>query len=267
MNVFISWSGNRSKAVAELLDDWLQCVIQAVDPWMSSKDIDRGAMWFSEINDQLQNTTIGIICLTQDNLSKPWILFEAGALAKGLTESRVCTFLVDLEPSDIGTPLSQFNHTFPNKDGVWELIRTLNSSLKDKALKERVLEQVFDTYWPQFEQRFKSILQDYPMDHVTPKRTENEILVEILESTRSMERRVRKLEGGDFERSRPKSLVHTCSSCGSSGEGYEDIERKFGYRFLSSGQRTPQLRCKPCRNVVEGQTDMFEMFFEDNSET
>ncbi|CAC9976768.1 hypothetical protein [Flavobacterium panici] len=53
MKVFISWSGERSKKVAELLDDWLQCVIQAVNPWMSSKDIDRGALWFTEINDQL----------------------------------------------------------------------------------------------------------------------------------------------------------------------------------------------------------------------
>lgn len=71
MKVFLSWSGDRSKAVAELLDEWIQCVIQAVDPWMSSKDIDRGSLWFSEITDQLQNTSIGIICLTQDNKNKP----------------------------------------------------------------------------------------------------------------------------------------------------------------------------------------------------
>ncbi|WP_329611204.1 toll/interleukin-1 receptor domain-containing protein [Plesiomonas shigelloides] len=151
LNVFLSWSGDRSKAVAELLDTWLQCVIQAVDPWMSSKDIDRGSLWFSEINDQLQNTTIGIICLTQENKTKPWILFEAGALAKGLSNSRVCTFLIDLEPTDVGTPLSQFNHTFPTQEGLWELVRTLNNSLKDKALKEKTLELVFETYWPKFE--------------------------------------------------------------------------------------------------------------------
>ena len=88
MKVFISWSGERSKQVAEVLNDWIQCVIQAVDPWMSSKDIDRGALWFSEITDQLANTSIGIICLTKENKTKPWILFEAGALAKGLSSSR-----------------------------------------------------------------------------------------------------------------------------------------------------------------------------------
>ncbi|EHU0329683.1 toll/interleukin-1 receptor domain-containing protein [Vibrio anguillarum] len=194
MNVFLSWSGDRSKAVAELLDSWLQCVIQAVDPWMSSKDIDRGSLWFSEINDQLQNTTIGIICLTQENKNKPWILFEAGALAKGLSNSRVCTFLIDLEPTDVGTPLSQFNHTFPSQDGLWELVRTLNNSLKDKGLKEKTLELVFETYWPKFESEFNEILNMTPQAGEAHKRSEDEILLEILNSTRSMERRIRSIE-------------------------------------------------------------------------
>jgi len=118
MKVFISWSGERSKQVAELLNDWIQCVIQAASPWMSSKDIDRGALWFSEINDQLANTCVGIICLTQQNKNKPWILFESGALAKGITSNRVCTFLIDLQPTDIENPLAQFNATVPTKESV-----------------------------------------------------------------------------------------------------------------------------------------------------
>ncbi|HAS8107018.1 TPA: toll/interleukin-1 receptor domain-containing protein, partial [Vibrio vulnificus] len=199
MNVFLSWSGDRSRAVAELLDTWLQCVIQAVDPWMSSKDIDRGSLWFSEINDQLQSTTIGIICLTQENKTKPWILFEAGALAKGLSNSRVCTFLIDLEPTDVGTPLSQFNHTFPTQEGMWELVRTLNNSLKDKALKEKTLELVFETYWPKFESDFNQILKDTPQAETAEKRGEDDILLEILNSTRAMDRRIRRIESERLE--------------------------------------------------------------------
>lgn len=160
MNIFLSWSGERSRAVSDLLDEWLQCVIQAVDPWMSSKDIDRGTLWFSEISDQLQNTSIGIICLTKDNLEKPWILFEAGALAKGLKNTRVCTFLIDLDPNDIGTPLSQFNHTLPNKSGLWALVKTLNNALQEKGLKEKTLGQVFETYWPKFEESFNEIISE-----------------------------------------------------------------------------------------------------------
>lgn len=92
MKVFLSWSGERSKAVAELLNDWLCCVIQAARPWVSTRDLDRGSLWFGEINEQLKDTSIGIICLTQENRVRPWILFEAGALAKGLSTSQYALY-------------------------------------------------------------------------------------------------------------------------------------------------------------------------------
>jgi hypothetical protein len=200
MKVFISWSGDRSKAVAEVLDEWLQCVLQAVDPWMSSKDIDRGSLWFSEISDQLADTKLGIVCLTKDNKTKPWILFEAGALAKGLSSARVCTFLIDLEPTDVGNPLAQFNHTHHDKDGVFELLRTINSSLGEKALKEKVLERVFDTYWPQFESGFQDALKDNPPTGPIEERTEENMTLEVLTAIRRLERKVRDIDNSNSHR-------------------------------------------------------------------
>jgi hypothetical protein len=47
MKIFVSWSGRRSKAVAELMSDWLKCVIQASQPWISTRDIDRGGLFGS----------------------------------------------------------------------------------------------------------------------------------------------------------------------------------------------------------------------------
>jgi hypothetical protein len=196
MKVFISWSGDRSKKVAELLDDWIQCVIQAVNPWMSSKDIDRGALWFTEITDQLANTSIGIVCLTKENRNKPWILFESGALAKGLTSNRVCTFLIDLTPTDLENPLAQFNHTFPVRDSVWELVRTINLSLKENALKESVLLKVFETYWPQFENDFNLIISSTPETEIVTKRKDNDIMLDVLSTVRLLDKRIRNIEAG-----------------------------------------------------------------------
>lgn len=196
MKVFISWSGDRSKKVAELLDDWIQCVIQAVNPWMSSKDIDRGALWFTEITDQLANTSIGIVCLTKENINKPWILFESGALAKGLTSNRVCTFLIDLTPTDLENPLAQFNHTFPVIDSVWELVRTINLSLKENALKESVLLKVFETYWPQFENDFNLIISSTPETEIVTKRKDNDIMLDVLSTVRLLDKRIRNIEAG-----------------------------------------------------------------------
>lgn len=194
MKVFMSWSGARSKAAAELLSDWIKCVIQASRPWISTRDIDRGALWFSEISDQLKDTTVGIVCLTQENKNRPWILFEAGALAKGLSSNRVCTFLVDLQPADLEDPLAQFNHTLPDKESVWELVRTLNGCLGTAGLDERILEQVFTTYWGQFEERFKVLLKQFPPSEKPEPRSEKNLLAEILENTRVLTHRVRSIE-------------------------------------------------------------------------
>lgn len=201
MKVFLSWSGNRSKEVANFLSEWLCCVIQATRPWVSTRDLDRGSLWFGEINDQLKDTSVGIVCLTNENKNRPWILFEAGALAKGLSTSRVCTFLIDLEPKDVEDPLAQFNHTMPQRESVLGLVRALNSTLGISALDLRILEQVFDTYWPQFEQKFTQIVASTEAGSTPSKaRPKEDVLGEILENTRMLNSRVRRME---FELERP----------------------------------------------------------------
>jgi hypothetical protein len=193
MKVFMSWSGQRSKAAAELLNDWVKCVIQASRPWISTRGIGRGSVWFTEINNELKDTAVGIICLTHENKNSPWILFEAGALAKGLTTNLVCTFLVDLKPSDIQDPLAQFNHTLPEKDGLWSLALTLNSSM-EHPLDGPTLYTVFETFWPEFKRKFTLILETYPQEAVIVPRQEKDMLAEILETMRGFGQRMRVLE-------------------------------------------------------------------------
>lgn len=193
MKVFMSWSGARSKAAAELLHDWIKCVVQASKPWISTRGIGRGTVWFTEINNELKDTSVGIICLTHENKNSPWILFEAGALAKGLTTTRVCTFLVDLGPNDIQDPLAQFNHTLPTRDGLWSLVRTLNSTL-ESMLDGPTLEVVFEQFWPDFEKKFAALLADHPQVGVVEVRSKDDLLSEILENTRGLNQRIRALE-------------------------------------------------------------------------
>lgn len=197
MNVFLSWSGERSKRVANMLSDWLSCVIQTCRPWVSTRDIDRGALWFSEINDKLQSTSIGVICLTKENINRPWILFEAGALAKGLNGSRVCTLLIDLKPGEITDPLAQFNHTLPEKCSIYQLVKTLNNSLATGGLNETVLEKVFETYWPQFEIEFNQIISSTQSNGIesTQKQSSPDLMFSsIMEMLQTMNGRLRRLE-------------------------------------------------------------------------
>jgi hypothetical protein len=89
MKVFLSWSGEKSRAVATALRAWLPYVNAEVEPWMSESDIEPGARWSAEIAKELESTSFGIACVTSGNQGSPWLNFEAGALAKQLSTSRV----------------------------------------------------------------------------------------------------------------------------------------------------------------------------------
>lgn len=217
MKVFISWSKNLSKDCAEILRDWIKCTLQASEPWVSSKDIDKGSLWFNEINDQLKDTKVGIVCLTKENKSNPWILFESGALAKGLSANRVCTFLIDLTPADLANPLAQFNHTMPDQEGMKSLLSTINKELADNSLEDRILDQVFETYWPLFEKRFKEVVKNAPSsDELEPTRSSDDILTEILYTTRTLDKRIRFLEkrNNDFHVNRDFSKMEIVDRIG-----------------------------------------------------
>ncbi|MFT8551838.1 MAG: hypothetical protein ABF739_12225 [Acetobacter okinawensis] len=233
MKVFLSWSGigSRSEAVATLLNEWLPCVIQALNPWISTQNIDQGSLWYDEVSSQLSETTTGILCLSKANQERPWLLFEAGALAKGLSKSRVCILLIDLESAEVAAPLSFFNHTMPNKDGLRKLVTTLNRNMPEHNLKPDVLAKSFETYWPQFEDKFTEILKRFPEVQTEETVDSDDMLKEILMTTRGLSSRIRNLEIKNrrvdhfFERKSPKNYVldERIISMLSSGLGVEQI--------------------------------------------
>ncbi len=80
-------------------------------------------------------------------------------------------------------------------------MRTLNSILAERALKEKILESVFETYWPHFEDKFNEILKKVPSEITPIKRRNDDILLELLSVTRGLERRIRSFENDRNERS------------------------------------------------------------------
>ena len=195
MKVFISWSKDRSKLVAELFSGWIKCVIQSVQPWISSQDIQDGELWFPGINKQLAQVSTGVIFITQENKNEPWILFEAGGLAKGLEKNRVVLFLVDLTPDDllIG-PLASFNQTRHDKEGVKRLVNNINQWVAS-PLDPKTLDSVFEKFWPDFEKQFHEIISASKSVPITVTTTSapaddysqnNDLLKEILKTVRSL---------------------------------------------------------------------------------
>lgn len=189
VSVFISWSGERSKQYAELLSRWLPRVIQAVEPFYSPDDISKGSFWFSEITKRLNESAIGVICLTEENKNKPWILFEAGALNKGLSSNRVCPILVDLEPKDVDDPLSKFQLTKMIKKDMYKLIKTINTILGDDKLSDTILEESFSDTWDKFYKQFDDIVNVTEKIEKQPKKTNDELMETMLDVVRAIDRK------------------------------------------------------------------------------
>ena len=186
MDVFISWSGERSRAAAEALRGWLPKIINAIKPWLSSTDIDKGARWSTDVASRLEAAKAGIICLTPSNVHSDWILFEAGALSKTLQNTFVCPFLIGLEPSDVKPPLAQFQATKAEKADVLKLLKTLNSALDENMLQEAHIEEAFDVWWPKLDSQLRSLPTEDPK--AKPHRQDRELLEEILSLVRSQNR-------------------------------------------------------------------------------
>lgn len=190
MKVFISWSGDVSFQVATVLKEWIPCVIQDVEPYFSSEDIDKGARWSTDIARELESAAFGILCVTKDNLESKWLNFEAGALSKAIDKSKVCPLLYHLKPSDItDSPILQFQMTNVEKQDIFKLFKTINVSLGENGLEEARLEKVFGTFWPEMESAFSSIKEEYEKENTKDVGEENtpKILEEMLELLRSQQ--------------------------------------------------------------------------------
>jgi hypothetical protein len=162
MRIFISWSGNNSHNAAEALREWLPLLFQIIEPWLSSSDIMAGTRWANELAENLDEIDFGILCLTQDNVNSPWIMFEAGALSKSLKKGRIVPYLIGVNPKDLNeSPLSQFQCVASDKIGIKKLIVSIAESLERNVRTLPALEKVFEKWWPELKEKLKKISTGY----------------------------------------------------------------------------------------------------------
>ena len=160
-------------------------MIQSIEPWLSSDSIDKGVRWNHLLISELESTNIGIICVTPDNISSPWLLFESGALSITMDNKKVCPVLFNLNTSDLTGPLTQFQLTLTNYDDIHKLIHTINNSLNNNAISENILNESFELWWPKFDNLLKNI-DINPNGYSNVKRSEYDIIAEILNITRDL---------------------------------------------------------------------------------
>lgn len=175
MKVFLSWSGEVSHKVAIVFRDWLPSVIQAIEPYVSSEDIDKGARWSTDIAEELENSTFGILCVTKENIQTPWLNFEAGALSKSMDKSYVSPFLFDIKRSEVNGPILQFQSTIFDKEDIKKLIITLNKACGEGLLTDERISKTFEVWYPSLENQLNDILNKLTKKHETEKSKEVKI--------------------------------------------------------------------------------------------
>lgn len=197
MKVFISWSGNTSLKIAQTFREWLPSVIQSIEPYVSSEDIDKGARWSTDIAKELEDSTFGILCVTRDNIEAPWLSFEAGALSKTMEKSFVTPFLFDIKRSEVQGPILQFQSTVFEKDDIKKMVKTLNKACDESGISDTRLDKSFDVWYPTLEDSLnklkeesfhKGIEEGKGSEEITRS---SEILEEILELSRDNQKLLR----------------------------------------------------------------------------
>lgn len=181
VKVFISWSGQTSRQVAEALRDWLPSVLQTVEPYVSSEDIYKGVRWNVDVSKELEQSTYGILCVTADNIGAPWLNFEAGALSKSFDMGFVSPFLLGLNAGELSGPLAQFQSTTCERTDVFKLLKSINAVTKIPLDAIR-LNAAFERWWPELHSSIESIEKaaSDAKPQRKPSRTAEAMMTELL---------------------------------------------------------------------------------------
>ena len=107
-----------------------------------------------------------------------------------MQDAKVIPLLFDLDFSDISGPLAQFQAKKLEKEGMREVIYAINQCT-DKPSAEELIGRRFDPLWATFEESLRKVPGKEPSEK--SKRTQAQILEELVSTVRSLEMRYREL--------------------------------------------------------------------------
>lgn len=254
MKIFISWSTPKAKRVADALREWLKDLMHMLEPFASSRDIAKGDRGFYVISRELQDSSQGVICLTQDNQTSAWLNFEAGAISKQIDESRVYPVLIDLQGSDLRGPLKEFQYSeLFSKESMRDMVTSIWSRCPEKCIDIVRLHRTFDRLWDDFIRPLQDLKQVTP--ELPPEEEEIDIqrkINELINIARQNQRRIRMLEG-DLGGDEPLAEGPGIATRRRAVEGAKEI-RRIMKRFAKT---------EPMASVQVGRRGVVEVYFDD----
>lgn len=161
MKIFLSWSGNLSREVALLLSEHLRPILWDVKTFMSGENIPSGSEWTKVLARELKENPFAIVCLTPQNLSSPWLLYEAGALTYN-DDNKLCALLLGtLTLEDVRGPLERYQHRALTEKEFRTLLDDIRKMLADPPT-EKEFDQNFAMHWPAIQKGYAEALKKFP---------------------------------------------------------------------------------------------------------
>lgn len=191
MDLFISWSKPLSQAVAVLLRNVLPGMLahRIDEPFVSSEAIDKGERGLTKIADELEKARFGIVVVTPQNQNETWLNFEAGALGKSVSTSRVAPVLINMTDKDLVGPMRQFqNSEVRDREGMLGVVKSINKSLDDPLPLDTLI-TLFDAKWPALDAEIETVLANAGRVPASlAPRSNEDMLAELLSTVRGLRR-------------------------------------------------------------------------------
>ena len=151
VEIFLAWSGERSKEIAECLASWLRALFGKDRLTLFfSTEIRAGRWWFDELERALDNSQLGILCMTPENLESYGIHYEAYRLLRQKDRgATVLTFLLERDVQ-MPIPLGRLNPLYGNRDGACALAEIVAKEL-------RVKPRFFEKAWSDLERALEMV--------------------------------------------------------------------------------------------------------------
>lgn len=153
-NLFISWSGDRSREAAHYFKTWITRVIPTASSFFSDEDIHKGAKSREIIDEKLRDSAFGIVFLTSENLHAPWIHYEVGMLNAG--GALISSLLLNLSYADVAGPMQSFQHSLLDEADCLRLLQSIRGAIAPD-IKEGTLANSYASHWPDLQNTFSDL--------------------------------------------------------------------------------------------------------------
>lgn len=155
MRVFLSWSNELSKYVAEQFDTLLTACFpkKLVAPFFSC-NMAGGTRSMDKILSELKNSSHLLAFLTRDELNPAWVIFESGAVGKFAKQSTIVPIAIGFCAGDVVPPLQATRQSI-SIDDKFKVRGILDDICKSARASRAKLDQRFNAWFRKLQSELK----------------------------------------------------------------------------------------------------------------